>query len=216
MNKTFVIWDWNGTIVDDVDAAVNALNRMLALRGIPPTTRSFYRQNFRFPVRPFYADVGINLDREDWDRICIDFHRFIAEEPQRLRPDATAALAHLQSRGVRQSILSALRQDILLADSSRLGVAPFFTSIFGVDNLDGATKLSRGRELFAALAESHPDFSPANAVFIGDTLHDAEVARSLGARAILVDGGHQTPERLQSSGFPVLPSLLSAAQSITP
>ena len=51
MNAT-IIWDWNGTLLDDVDAAVGALNRMLAKHRLPPVTRTFYRANFGFPVRP--------------------------------------------------------------------------------------------------------------------------------------------------------------------
>ncbi len=65
----YIIWDWNGTLLDDVGAAVNALNRMLAVRGVAPTTREYYRAHFGFPVRPFYEELGVNLAHEDWDRI---------------------------------------------------------------------------------------------------------------------------------------------------
>ncbi len=83
MDNICIIWDWNGTLLDDVDAAVGALNRMLAARGVPPTTRDYYRGHFGFPVRPFYAELGVDLEHEDWDRICVDFHRFMEEEPKK-------------------------------------------------------------------------------------------------------------------------------------
>ena len=112
--RPYFVWDWNGTLIDDVGAAVGALNRMLAVRGLPPVTREFYRANFGFPVRPFYAAAGMDLEKEDWDRICTDFHRFIVEEPdQNLRPDSVAALEAVRAAGCGQSILSALRQDLL-------------------------------------------------------------------------------------------------------
>ena len=211
----YIIWDWNGTLIDDVSAAVNALNRMLAIRGVTPVTQDFYRAHFGFPVRPFYAVVGLDLEKEDWDKICTDFHQFIAEEPnQHLRPDAVDALRFVREQGGHQSILSALRQDLLLRDTTREGVQDFLDERFGVDNLDGATKLSRGHDLAAhlkatgLLAPGQPVF------FIGDTLHDAEVGAALGATPILVEGGHQNGDRLRSSGHMVVPSLLAAVQHV--
>ena len=82
MNKTpYIIWDWNGTLIDDVSAAVNALNRMLSIRGVAPVTRDFYRAHFGFPVRPFYAVVGLDLEKED----CI--HRSGARRSEILYAD---------------------------------------------------------------------------------------------------------------------------------
>ena len=211
----YIIWDWNGTLIDDVSAAVNALNRMLALRGVAPVTREFYRAHFGFPVRPFYAVVGLDLEKEDWDKICTDFHQFIAEEPnQHLRPDALAALQFVHDRGGHQSILSALRQDLLLRDTTREGVQDFLDARFGVDNLDGATKLSRGHDLTTHLKKTGLLVPSQPLFFIGDTLHDAEVGTALGATPILVEGGHQNGDRLRASGHTVVPSLLAAVRYV--
>ena len=211
----YIIWDWNGTLLDDVTAAVNALNRMIALRGIGPTTRDFYRAHFGFPVRPFYTLLGLDLEHEDWDAICKDFHQFIGEEPdQHLRADTRDALQFVQTRGAGQSILSALRQDLLRRDTAREGVQGFFDEIFGVDNLDGATKLSRGHGLMGHLRETGRLAPGQPLYFIGDTLHDAEVGAAIGAAPILVDGGHQNGERLRTAGCPVVPSLLAAVRHV--
>lgn len=207
-NETTIIWDWNGTLLDDVSAAVAALNRMLVKYGVPTTTLKFYRDHFGFPVRPFYREVGIDLDRIDWDEICIDFHAFIATEPQKLNDVAVEALETARAQGFRQCILSALREDILLRDTARLGVATFFDFIAGVDNLDGATKLKRGQELAAQLPAESALY------FIGDTLHDADVGAALGAQVVLVDCGHQTAERLRTSGYAVVGSPLAAVRHI--
>ncbi len=214
--RPYIIWDWNGTLLDDVDAAVAALNRMLALRGVAPTDKDYYRKNFGFPVRPFYAKLGVDLERENWDEICIDFHRFIKDEScQHLRHDALDALAVVKKAGVKQSILSALRQDILRRDVKYTGIGDFFDEVFGVDNLDGATKLDRGRDLVEHLSVKHRSFADDYEIyFVGDTLHDAEVARELGGVPVLVDCGHQTGERLASSGAVTVPSLASAVNRI--
>ena len=207
MDKPYIVWDWNGTLLDDVDAGVNALNRMLAARGLPAITRDFYRARFRFPVRPLYAEIGMDPDAE-WDRICVEFHENLHAEPQHIRPDAVAALEYVRARGAGQSILSALRQDLLLRDTAAEGVQGFFDEIYGVDNLDGATKLSRGRELMARLDPSRRFY------FVGDTLHDAEVGTALGATPVLVAGGHQATDRLRASGHAVAPTLLDAVKTI--
>ena len=202
-----LIWDWNGTLLDDVAAAVGALNRMLVKRGARPITIEHYRRRFGFPVRPFYAELGVDLAKWDWDEICEDFHNFVLEEPQAVRPDARAALELAASLGFRQSILSALRQDKLEAALAANGFLDFFDRIFGVDNLDGASKLDRGRELMASL-----DAADGSPVFIGDTLHDAEVARELGGRCVLVSCGHQMPDRLAAAGCPVAATLADAVR----
>ena len=212
LHRAYVIWDWNGTLLDDVDAALCALNRMLARRSRPALSREFYRAHFGFPVRPFYAQAGFDLAQEDWDAICTEYHTAIAAEPaQRLRADARTALEALRRHGVGQSILSALREDLLRRDVTAAGVADFFDALCGVDNLDGATKLSRGQDLVRRL---NGDGAARNLFLVGDTLHDAEVAQQLGVQGILVAGGHQSAERLAAAGIPVVASLTDAVQRI--
>lgn len=203
--QRYLIWDWNGTLLDDVSAAVGALNRMLAKRGIAPITVEHYRRRFGFPVRPFYAELGVDLERWDWDEICEDFHNFVVEEPQQVRDEAAPALEFAESLGFRQCVLSALRQDKLEAAIGAAGLRRFFDFIFGVDNLDGASKMQRGRELMDRIDGNDP-------VLIGDTLHDAEVANDLGAGCVLVSCGHQMPERLAAAGRPVAGTLMDAVR----
>lgn len=203
-----LIWDWNGTLLDDVSAAVNALNRMLVSRGASPITVDRYRQRFGFPVRPFYAELGIDLDRWDWDAICEDFHSYVAAEPQSVREDARKALEEARDKGFKQCVLSALRQDLLEKALEQNGFREFFDFVYGVDNLDGASKLQRGRELAAAIGSGMK-----SATLIGDTLHDAEVAKALGAGCVLVSCGHQSAERLSAAGCKVVGSLTEAVNA---
>ncbi len=112
---------------------------------------------------------------------------------------------------MRQFVLSALREDLLKRDMAAAGIDSFFEAVFGVDNLDGATKLDRGQDLVRHLAAAKETVPP-RMVCVGDTLHDAEVAQALGASCILVDGGHQTVERLSAAGIPVVSSLTAAVR----
>ena len=202
MKLRHVIWDWNGTLLDDVADAVAALNSMLAKRGFPPVSRRFYRANFRFPSRDFYAQLGVNLATEDWGKICDDFHgAFAAASSRRLRSGARAALERFRRAGAKQYLLSAHREDLLRQDALDAGIARFFDEIAGTDNLDGASKEARAKRLFA---ERLANADPAECLFIGDTLHDAEVARMFSVPCLLLASGHQTRRRLAAAGVPLI------------
>ena len=203
MRFQHIIWDWNGTLLDDTQAGVNAVNAMLAARGLPAIDVTRYRELFGFPVRNFYSAVGFRLESEDWDAMAREFHdRFLADATLRLHAGATAALGYFQQAGIGQSVLSASEQSILDAMLADFGVRPFFSSVCGVDNLYGHSKLELGRALLRRL-----DLPPETVLMIGDSLHDHEVADALGARCLLIAQGHQSYARLARSGAPVLPSL---------
>ena len=198
----WIVWDWNGTLLDDTSAALNAFNAQLVTRGLPPISLAFYRDHFAFPVKPFYARCGIDLAHEDWDALAREYHRAYAAEPKALNAEAIAALEAVKARGVRQCILSALRQDLLEEALEAYGIRHYFDCVYGVDNLDGGSKLDRGRELLSELTTT-------DAVLIGDAVHDAEVARALGLGCVLVSTGGHSAERLAAVA-PTADSLLAA------
>ena len=204
----YVLWDWNGTLFNDVEAGMNAANAMLRRRGIPEITLERYRASFGFPVRNFVPAVAFPPDEAAWDAMAVEYHNLLRGDPsQRLRDGALEALELVKSSGAGQSVISALRQDMLDEDTARAGVRRYMDRIYGVDNLDGATKLSRARELVAELG-----LAPGGAVMVGDTLHDLETAREVGAACILADVGHQSLAGRVPQGVPVARSLVEAAR----
>lgn len=194
---THILWDWNGTLLDDTQAAVDTLNIMLERRGGRPVTMDFYRDHFAFPVRPFYEAIGVCLENEDWDALAREYHDVYAARPKRLNAEAIAALERVKAAGARQSIISALRQDLLEEITARLGVAKYMDRICGVDNLYGFGKIDRAREMLrdiqsgSAIHPQHDSF-----ILIGDSLHDKEVADALGAGCVLCGQGSHAAWRL--------------------
>jgi len=87
-----IVWDWNGTLLDDTEACIDALNEMLAKRGLEPITLDFYRRHFAFPVRSFYERIGVKLANEDWDRLAREYHDAYHARPARLARGTFAAL----------------------------------------------------------------------------------------------------------------------------
>ena len=197
---THILWDWNGTLLDDTQAALDTLNAMLARRRGRPIAMDYYRDHFAFPVKPFYKSIGVCLENEDWDALAVEYHDTYAAQPKRLNPEAVAALERVKSSGARQSIISALRQDLLEEITAELGVAKYMDFIYGVDNLDGRSKVERARELISAIQNSQT-FELSNSqtlVFIGDSLHDKEVADALGVRCVLCAQGSHAGWRLRA------------------
>jgi len=207
MSITDILWDWNGTLLDDTQAALDALNAMLARRGKPPIAMDFYRDHFGFPVRPFYERIGIDLAHENWDALAQEYHDAYARQPKRLNAGAAAALALAKARGVRQSVVSALRQDLLDADLAAFGVRGYMAFAYGTDNLDGSSKLTRARDLMARLG--NPD--PRGVVIIGDAFHDKEVADALGIGCVLHAQGSHAGWRLRQAA-PVAETLEDAVR----
>ena len=185
----YILWDWNGTLLDDTQAALDTLNIMLARRGAKPIAMDFYRDHFAFPVKPFYKSIGVCLENEDWDALAREYHDLYAEQPKRLNVEAIAALEKVKASGVKQSIISALRQDLLDEATAFYGVAPYMECVYGVDNLDGASKLERALELLTRIEGADP-------VVIGDSLHDKEVADALKVRCVLCGQGSHAEWRL--------------------
>ena len=193
-----IVWDWNGTLLDDTEACVGALNEMLAKRGLEPLTLDFYREHFAFPVRSFYEKIGVRLADEDWNALAREYHDAYHARPASLARGAFAAVEAAGRAGFRQSILSALRQDMLDADAGRFGIAQKMENVVGSDNLDGGSKLACARRFMQRLADEGavaPDLS--DAVMIGDAIHDWEVASALGAKCVLFSGGGHSKERLE-------------------
>ena len=202
-----LLWDWNGTLLDDVAASFNAINSLLADHGMPLVTRADYLAHFGFPVRDYYLHLGFpqNLSQSQWQSLAHDYHQHFNAGPQAPFPDARAGLERCRDAGLPQSVLSALYQPMLTEALDAHGFSPFFTRIRGAADLNGGSKLDSGRLLLADLA-----LPPGDLLLIGDTLHDAHVARELGIPCILVSRGHCNPARLATANVPVFPSVTHA------
>lgn len=204
-----VIWDWNGTLLDDAALCVSVMTGVLTRRGLPPLTAERYAEAFRFPVREYYRDLGFDFEREPFEVVGTEFIEGYAarEAGCGLRHGALETLQGLARHGKTQSVLSASQQGRLEQQARRLAVHPHFDALVGLDDHFAHGKVDVGR---AWLQRSGVD--PRTTVLIGDTDHDVEVAAALGVRCLLVPSGHQSPERLRASGARVLdtlPSLLA-------
>lgn len=199
-----IIWDWNGTLLNDVTVCVEVLNQILQQHGKAPITEDYYQTNFDFPVRGFYEGLGFEFPATDYRRLAhdyIDIYR-VRQLECPLHDHVASVLASLEAKGLAQSILSAYHGELLREVVIHFGIDHFFTCIHGLDDLYAVSKTDQGRRLLEQLA-----LPPQAVILIGDTTHDAEVARTLGMDCLLVGNGHQHANRLQNCGVPVLDSV---------
>lgn len=204
MKYTHVIWDFNGTILDDMQAGIDSVNEMLTARGLPPVSGlEAYRELFDFPVKDYYAKLGFDFEKEDFGTVLAPIWVKLYEErctKAALFPGVRALNLALREAGLSQSILSASERGMMLSQLAERGANGWFDEVWGNDSIH-----AHGKEhLAAAWREAHPG---ARAVLIGDTTHDAKVAGLIGADCILVAAGHQSRERLAACGVPVVPEL---------
>lgn len=206
-----VIWDWNGTLLDDAELCVSVMNDVLARRRLPPLTAERYAHQFRFPVRDYYQELGFDFERESFERIGTEFiEGYAAREAScELRVDARSTLEHVAARGLRQSVLSASQQARLEHQARRLSVHAHFEALVGLDDHYAASKVEVGLRWM-----ERSGVDPRLTVLVGDTDHDVEVARALGVHCLLVPSGHQSHARLASCGVEVLPTLAALLDAL--
>lgn len=192
-----VVWDWNGTLLDDKYTGVRTLNCMLEKRGLETLTLEAYREVFGFPVVDFYRRVGFDLEQETLHEISVDFVETydVFAQGLTLNPGVKQTLSVLQQMGVKQYILSALREDLLTVMVKNFGIEKYFTRLCGSDNIYAAGKIERGYRMLDSCG-----MVPSQTLMIGDTVHDAEVAEALGFGKLLYGGGHNSESRLREKG----------------
>jgi phosphoglycolate phosphatase len=202
--RTTIIWDWNGTLLDDAEICRTAINRMLKTRSLPEINMDKYRDVFTFPVIEYYKEIGFDFDTEQWEPVAMEFiNQYINALPEcGLTPFAAETLESFKQKGYRQAIISAMQHDALLKSVSELGIHHYFEFIGGIGDHYASSKIGNAQTYFAQAG-----LNPAQITIIGDTIHDSEVAAELQCRCILVATGHQSYSRLQKTGLPVINNL---------
>lgn len=213
MNQiTHVIWDWNGTLLDDRAFCVAIMNGMLARRALPPIDEEAYRRLIEFPVQIYYERLGFEFSQIPFETVSDEYIAGYQADWRQLslQEGALETIQALRAAGIGQSVLSASKTAHLMAQLEHFGLVPYFDRITGVDDHHGRGKSHRAVDHLAALGVPGQQ-----AVLVGDTAHDAEVAAACGAHCILVAFGHYDIERLQGVGVPIAHSMDEVRRTIS-
>lgn len=199
-----LIWDWNGTLLDDIALVIDIVNEILRDHHLQTMSVQRYKELFDFPVEQFYQRAGMDLTRVDFASIGACFHQSFEQQMSRvgLFPQAADALAAVRAMGVHQYLLSSTEHETLVRTVAGFELTDAFDDVRGISD-----RLARGKtEAGTELIESH-GIDASHALMIGDTRHDWEVARACGMDCVLLSTGYQSYARLVSLGCPVLQSI---------
>lgn len=190
-----IVWDWNGTLLDDLDYSIGVMNNLLQPRGLPLLDRARYHAVFDFPVRDYYYRLGFDPVADPFEKLSVEFitaydaHRWDCP----LQPGVTDLLPAVSRLGATQSILSAYRHATLCEIVDHFGLTPHFQRLIGLDNIYAHSKADLGLAWIRELA-----LPPGEVLLVGDTLHDLEVAGHMGVDCVLVAAGHHPAARLRA------------------
>ena len=211
MKYTDIVWDFNGTIIDDVEAGILSVNKMLSDRGIQTIpNKERYRELFCFPIIEYYRNCGFDFDREPYEVLApIWVEQYLIHSVNSpLQDGVNEALCLFEELGLRQHILSASELGMLHKQLDDFGIRERFESICGLDNIHAHSKT----ELAKNWRSRHKD---ARVLFIGDTKHDYATAEVLGADCALICCGHQNRNTLsECKGARIYESLFELCEDI--
>lgn len=191
-----IIWDWNGTLLNDLEFCISCINVLLKKRKLQLLDQKSYREVFSFPVKDYYQAIGFDFTKEDFSIPAYEFIDFYEKGVRScsLHPSAIEVLNFFRDKGIRQFVLSAMHQNMLTETLQHNKIFEFFEDAAGLDDHYAISKIERGRQLLEKF-----QLNKTKTYIIGDTIHDFEVAHELGIKCILVADGHQSEERLRST-----------------
>lgn len=188
MTVRHVIFDWNGTLIDDCALAVETVNILRQERAMPAITREQYRRAFRFPIRDFYGSLGFELDDRAFAALMARYLELFDARVDAcpLHAGVRETIARLRAGAVGVHILSASHHATLVNSLDARGLTGEFDEVAGLGDQLATTKRQLGAELARRLGAPPP-----SVLYVGDTDHDHEVASAQGWKFLFVSHGHQ-------------------------
>lgn len=207
------MWDWNGTLLDDLPLVVESVNVLMERQGLEPITVADYTSTYTRPVRRFYERLfGRSIGDEEWvelDRVFHEAYDEVVADHATLMDGATDALAAVAAAGMTQSLLSMYRHDPLLGLLDHFGIRGRFEHVQGITGEGGGRKLPHLEAHLRTTIHLHGD-DPSGVLLIGDAVDDAVAASHVGAACVLLASGSHPLDELRGTGVPVVSTIAEA------
>jgi len=187
---THIIWDYNGTVLDDAYTSVLAVNEMLAARGLPKTNLEVYKKTLTMPLTEYYKTVGIYTD--DIAVLSQEFRGYCKKhgDSSRIFDGVYDVIAFAKSLGIKNILLSSLYNEHLIEETKKYCIDGWFDTVSGLLDKNLGSKSDTARRIF-----KEQGINPKNVLFIGDLVTDAITAKEVGADCILIPNGHTDKAR---------------------
>ncbi|WP_433872031.1 HAD family hydrolase [Saccharopolyspora sp. CA-218241] len=204
-----IVWDWNGTLLSDNHAVVEAVNVVCTAFERDHIDIDEWRSLFGRPLQKCYERLlRRSLDEQDWARIDVLYHDAYRDllHSCRLADGVPNLLADWAGTGRSQSLLSMWFHDELVPLVSSMGLDGYFSRVDGLrEDLGGGSKAEHLVRHMDAL-----ELDPRDVVLIGDVLDDAHAAQRAGTDCVLLTTGVMSRTALEEAGCPVVDSISEA------
>lgn len=199
-----LIFDWSGTLCNDIDLTLEATNYVLAQYGIPALDKDSFRAEFQLPYPDYYAWKTPGAPLQELEN---HYRHAFAASSLRVTalPHAREFLAFCASRGIRCFILTSMDPKAFEEQSRDLGMYAVFEGIHsGIHNKE---------DYIPTLMQQH-QLNPAETAFIGDMQHDIHAAHRAGITGIGVLTGYNNAAQLTASAPDLVVPNLAALQKL--
>jgi len=191
-------------VYNDAKFCVDIMNSLLLKRDMSIMNLEKYRDVFDFPVKDYYKKVGFDFNIESFEKVGTEFineynnRRFECE----LHEGIESLINKLYNNSIIQFVLSAREEKKLIEDIKYYKIDAFFKEISGLSDHYANGKIELGKSLM-----QRNKISNEKCLLIGDTNHDAEVAKELNVDCVLISNGHHPLSKLEQCNVPVFNSV---------
>jgi len=206
-SKKLIIWDWNGTLLNDIDACIISMNVMLERRNMKLLDKAMYRKLFTFPVQDYYKSIGFDFLQESFEQLSVEYIDLYKQHSinSTLQLGVFTALEQFKNKGFQQVILSASEQKALEKQVNQHQLDVYFDELVGLNNIYAKSKRDNAIRYLHKI-----NIPPEDSLLIGDTYHDYEVAKAIGCDCLLVNNGHQDLSQYHLNSDIIFQSLADA------
>ncbi len=207
-----IIWDWNGTLLNDVDLCVETMNSVLTKHGYSnQLSVEKYRNIFTFPVKDYYGKAGFDFERHSFDIVGLEFIEIYNKKVNdcSLQPNAIEVLRYFQSKKIKQIVISAREKNALIDDIRTFKIEQYFDFIEGISN-----NYAKGKTILFDDFFSKNNYDKNKVLLIGDTIHDYEIAKQFGLNFILFVKGHQDASHFNDDSIKTIENLSEIIQFV--
>jgi phosphoglycolate phosphatase len=183
-----VIFDWSGTLADDLAMTYKATTYVFEKLGAKPMSLEEYRQNFFLPYMEFCKKCFPNCTVDQIKQLFWEGMRTAGDA--KLYPKVKDVIKDLYVKGIKIIIMSSTTKEIVIVDAKRYGIFDYLHEI-NTDILDKT-------EVIAEILQRN-GFKPEETIFVGDMPHDIDAAKKVGAISVGISWGHKSKEILEAS-----------------
>ncbi len=205
-----VIWDWNGTLINDAHIACAAVNDILCDLGRKNIDMDDYYHLMRDGMDHYY-DYLFYPEKAPFDRLVVWFSKYYDERIKNasLHEGTVNVLKTLRDMGIVQAVVSSSHKEKVRRDTCAFGIDSYFDEVLGADDLMIGSKTERAR-----LYLERKGISPERTLFVGDMTHDRDTAAGVGAEYVVIPKGHQNRALLESKGVKLITDITDVIEYV--